>query len=259
MPDVEWIGRLAPVRSDAPLPSRKLIETMSWRIASTLARRHPERLRLVETHPGGGTYDCLSLYERVDHDHGDLYLNRGGSATVLRMFDGTSGPGHMSQWRTIWAEAAVADDLRLVVKELERLCGLPSVRKLPMSTAEVLTFRLVSAFLTANAFSSAEWECRMGYADTSGPLGSGVRREFFEPFPELRKRFSIQEPKDFLDEPAYRFWFLLRDSEPQVGFEAITGLVETVEGDSYDLMSIYKSSGRRIWPLVMKVAGNLLP
>ena len=259
MSDVEWIGRLAPVRSDAPLPSRKLIEAMSWRIASTLLRRHPELLRLVETHPGGGTYDCLSLYNRVDNDLGDLHLNRGGSATVFRKFDETSDPDHMSQWRTIWPEAAVADDLRLVVEELERLCGLPWVHKLPRSTAEVLTFRIVSAFLTANAFSSADWECRMGYTDTSGPLCGGVRREFFEPFPELQKRLSVQEPEDFMDEPAYRFWFLLRDDEPQLGLEASTGSVETLDGARYDLMDLYRSSNRSAWPLVWEVAGNLFP
>lgn len=259
MSDVEWIGRLAPVRSDTPLPSRKLIEAMSWRIASTLLRRHSERLRLIETHPGGGTYDCLSLYNRMDHDLGDLHLNRGGSATVFRKFDGTSDPDHMSQWRTIWAEAAVANDLRLVVEELERLCGLPSVHKLPGSTAEVLTFRLVSAFLAANAFSSADWECRMGYTDTSGPLGGGVRREFIEPFPMLQERLTVRTRDEFLDEPSYRFWFLLRDDEPQLGLEASTGSVEALDGRSYDLMDLYRSSGRRIWPLVSTVTGELLP
>lgn len=179
--------------------------------------------------------------------------------TVFQKFDGTSEPGYMSAWRTIWAEAAVADDLRLVVEELERVCGLPSVHKLPRSTAEVLTFRLTSAFLTANAFSSGRWECRMGYTEISGPLGGGVRREFFEPFPELQKRLSVQESEDFIDEPAYRFWFLLRDNEPRLGLEASTGSVETLDETRYDLMDLYRSSNRSVWPLVWKVAGNLFP
>lgn len=90
--DHEWRLRLPEAQSHGPwvLPSRQARESLSWQIAVLLLRMHPGRLRLVETHPGGGTYDCLSMYDRSDQRRGELHLNRGGSATVNHRFDGSS-------------------------------------------------------------------------------------------------------------------------------------------------------------------------
>ncbi len=42
--------------------NKQLTEIASWRIVSELIRRHPEKFTVIETHPGGGQYDCLSPY-----------------------------------------------------------------------------------------------------------------------------------------------------------------------------------------------------
>ena len=43
------------------MKNKQLIEIASWRIVSELYRRHPGKFKIIETHPGGGQYDCLSL------------------------------------------------------------------------------------------------------------------------------------------------------------------------------------------------------
>jgi len=37
-------------------------EISSWKIVSELMRRFPNKFTVIEAHPSGGTYDCLSLY-----------------------------------------------------------------------------------------------------------------------------------------------------------------------------------------------------
>lgn len=38
----------------------RLVGAQSWFVASELLRRHPS-MTLIETHPGGGQNDCLSV------------------------------------------------------------------------------------------------------------------------------------------------------------------------------------------------------
>ena len=44
-----------------------LTELASWTLATEVMRRAPELLRIIETHPGGGQYDCLSMVRIVPH------------------------------------------------------------------------------------------------------------------------------------------------------------------------------------------------
>jgi hypothetical protein len=45
-------------------PSAPVREALSWRLMAELARRHPNQLRVIEAHGGGGQYDELRLYPR---------------------------------------------------------------------------------------------------------------------------------------------------------------------------------------------------
>lgn len=99
----------------------------------------------------------------------------------------------------------------------------------------------------------------MGYTDTSGHiLGDPIRHHLFEPFPRLQKRLEARQDDDFLGIPAYRFWFLLRGDEPVLGIEAPTGVVESADGQRHDLIELYRTAGRRLWPTVLTTAGHLL-
>jgi hypothetical protein len=222
-------------------------------------RQHPKELRLVETHPGGGIYDCLSLYDRGDHQRAAIHLNRAGSATVFGSFDNRGTINEMTDdWRSIWPETVAIGDLRRVVSELTMMSGLASVDKLPPSTNETLVFRVMAAILSATGLASTRWECRMGYADTSG-IGGGPRSDMFEPFATLSEASERHEKGDFLDEPCYRFWFILRADVPVVGFETTSGTAETANGATHHVMELYRASKGQLWPVVSRVAGAFLP
>ncbi|MFA5786146.1 MAG: hypothetical protein WDA71_04040 [Actinomycetota bacterium] len=236
-------------------PNRQLVEIMSWRLATELMRRYPRRLKLIETHPGGGQYDCLALLP-VPARRGQLFanidLNRLGSAH-FHLPGGVDSP---PSWSGIWAETLAADDPKSIVDRLAKLARLPEVPHLPQSTREVLGYRLISAFLTHSALGRSRWECRNGYCDTSGH-GGGTRLEWFERFPAARDRSRVGLADDFLETPAYRFWFLLQDDVPRVCIET-TGKAWDERAHEHDLQDLYRRD-RRIWPVVIAVAGHLLP
>src|SRR6266852_4486523 len=65
---------------------------VTWTIVAQLFRRqgHLGFLRVLETHPGGGQYDCLSLYLVAKPD-GLIYGGRGSSRRHLCDFNQGSG------------------------------------------------------------------------------------------------------------------------------------------------------------------------
>jgi hypothetical protein len=238
---------------DPPEPSGQIIEAASWRLTAEIVRRYPGRFAVIETHPGGGQYDCISL---IDQDEKSnlrcIDLNRVGGVWVHKR-DGS----HWA-WRGSWLEMlAVENPMPL----LDRLCqrsGLQSMGHLPSSTRTVVTYRVIAAFLTNAVFGRVKYECRNGCLDSSGGFGGGPREEYFEHFPAARTRLKVHETYDVLAEPAYRFWFLLKGDKPRVAIEAARGLAWDSEGRTTDLYAVY-SAHHKIWPAVLKVAGHLMP
>lgn len=224
-------------------PARRFVEALSWRLATELLRRHAGELRLVEAHGGGGQYDELRVYPRNGHGPFVVSLNRPGSAHFSR-----GGP-----WTGIWADALAAEDPKLIVDELERRAGLVSGAHLPAATPDVLTFRVISVLLSTAAFERGRWEVRSGYADTSD--GSSVRSDLFEPFPSCRGRLSERDPGDLLGEPAYRFWFLVRNGQARLAFED-TGVAWDRQGHEMALFSQYREAGT-LGPLVGRLWGSV--
>ena len=51
-------------------PARSILEAASWRLTAELVRRYPDRFSVIETHPGGGQYDCITL---IDEDNDSIY------------------------------------------------------------------------------------------------------------------------------------------------------------------------------------------
>src|SRR6516162_6051559 len=72
----KWMNILTP----------SLVELASRTLATELMRRAPKVLRIVETHPGGGQYDCLSII-RTDPNLHLCAFNRLGSFTAFGRFD----------------------------------------------------------------------------------------------------------------------------------------------------------------------------
>lgn len=219
--------------------SQQLRVIASWRLAAELVRRYPHMLRIIETHPGGGQYDCLDLVEHqpprpvITH----LSLNRHGSAH-----------GEHGTYAEVWEHAVSTDDPRGLLDRLAALTNLPPVSHVPPSTPAVVVYRLIAAALAQAAFGRVKSECRSGYLDSSGMDGSGVREAWFAHFPEARHRLAASDANDVLGVPAYRFWFLLRDGEPQACLGS-TGLAWDRTGRQLDLWGAYALS-RNLWDAV---------
>lgn len=230
--------------------SRQLIEAASWRLVAEILRRHPY-LRVTETHPGGGQYDCLSILlgSEASEAHSQIALNRAGSVHFLL------GADHLT-WSEFWNDYLSASDPVHIVREVCAKARLPAVRRLPPSTPAVVIYRFIAAFMATSVLGRVSWECRNGYHDSSGPGDSCERRDWFAIFPAALARLSVRLPNDPLGEPAYRFWFICKSCRPQLCLET-TGHAWDLGGAKFDLMKLYRMR-RRIWPVVNFVARDLL-
>lgn len=236
-------------------PSRQITLVASWRLTAELVRRYPSRFTVIETHPGGGQYDCLALLdqdpasglERID-------LNREGSTFV---WSKDQQEGWRWVWRGCWPEMVATADPRELLDRLSQHAGLAPVKHVPHANAQVVAYRVISAFLSHAIFGRVNWDCRNGYLDSSGMSG-GRRDELFQGFPSARQRLAIRERDDVLDIPAYRFWFILKNDTPVLAIEAKHGLAWDAAGRQTDLFAEYRTQ-RRIWPTMWTAAGHLLP
>lgn len=236
--------------------SRQLKEIASWRIATELIRRHPTKLALIETHPGGGQYDCLTVIKRqLGPDRsaiGLLDMNRMGSVHVHRAYD-RELPEPM-RWGDFWSEMTEVDDPKLLLDRVEQALGLSHRGKPPISKGEVLAYRVISALLSTTAYGRVRWECRNGYVDSSGGDG-GPRGDYFAEFP-VTLAWLEKTPEMPFGIPQYGFWFLVRDEDPLLCFH-VTGQVTDHIGNAHALVPLYQSYGR-ILPMAIKVAGTAL-
>lgn len=232
--------------------NRQQREISSWRIVSELVRRFPNKFTVIETHPGGGTYDCLSLYTaREEHC---AAFNRGGTFHVFKRFDGLGAedPGD-----DVWNDLSRDDDYKEILDKICRMMGLKIPTHLQSSTSTVLVYRFISAFLAHSYLGVDFWECRNGMFDSSAPYECGGVTSDFDGFPGAKERLRVSLKGDVLNQPSYRFWFLKKNKEPLICIET-AGTLWTRDGRTYDLMGMYKKE-RRIWPLIIQTAGDLLP
>lgn len=230
------------------IPNKQLIEIASWRIVSELYRRYPGKFKVIETHPGGGLYDCLTLIDGRTHI---ADFNRQGSLHVFNRFDGNQ---RLPPLFGLWNEMFESEDLKALLDKISKMMGLPTPTSLPPSTNTALIYRFISSFLTHAAFGKNKWECRNGCIDTSG-YGEGVRKDFDE-FPEAQKQLREILPDDILGQPAYRFWFLRKNDVPVICLET-SGVIWLKEERQYNLMDLYRND-RRIWSIINKLANHLL-
>ncbi|MCC6627938.1 MAG: hypothetical protein IT340_11115 [Chloroflexi bacterium] len=235
--------------------NRQLLEIMSWRALTEIVRRHPARLRIAEAHPAGGFYDSLELFDAPPGGQSRhlLTLNRPGSAHICAGIQHRQAQS--DHWTTFYQDYLEAEEPLQIIDRLTDLLGLPPVSPLPASTPLTLVYRLIAALLTHAALGRVAWQCRSGYQD--GPYGSGIAEHWFGVIPAAAERLYERRQDDLFGEPARRFWFLLRAGEPVICLET-TGLAWDRHGQAHQLMARY-ARDRRIWPLVVAVAGDLLP
>ena len=104
----------------------------------------------METHPGGGQYDCLSIV-RTDLPKWICAFNRVGSLTAFSWFD--SGRDCDSRPQIdVWDRIARGDSTQEILDEICNLVRLPIPSPLPAGTAASLTYRVITAALRMKTF-----------------------------------------------------------------------------------------------------------
>ncbi len=196
---VDWLrGRYLlgePIRHDLA----GNVEWLTWKIIASLTARQVQRGQVIETHPGGGQYDCIALHPHAAEallPH--VELNRVGSAHVFWP-DG----GHDIA-RDVWERGARHGPL-VAADDVAALAGMGAQTQPSTPFWEHLADQAAAEILNhrnshwRNGVSDDEWE------------GDGIRRRLFEscgiPIHPLGDEPNRAHPS------AESHWFLLRDDQ----------------------------------------------
>ena len=149
------------------------------------------------------------------------------------------------------------EDYHRLLDDVCVLAQLVKPESMPSTTPMTLAYRLIAAFLSHAVFGVHHWECRQGYRDTSG-YGGGTMHQYFKPFPWARTRLQPVRGQAAVDN-SDEFWFLLCDGKPRLVLHTSGWAARPRAKKGVELMPLYARHGRRVWPVVMEVAGDLLP
>ncbi|WP_433803551.1 hypothetical protein [Actinomycetospora sp. CA-084318] len=218
----------------------RFVTAQSWWIASEIARRHPH-LQLIETHPGGGLYDCLTLISPGPTNL--LDLNREGSI-------------HARTFKLTWVDALAAPGGHDLIKRLEADLDLSHNATTPATTARTLTYRVLARVLTSLVDDRHRWDARNGYYDSSG--GDGGQRTELQQFPTVVDALEDRRPDDLLGIPAYRFWVLLRDDDPVAVLDT-DGRLHQPDQPCVEFLPLYRRHQSRLTATIGAALGHLLP
>ncbi len=232
----------------------RVTNAVAWWISAELIRRHPERLRVIEAHPGGGQYNCVSVFdlagpspEVVVH----MNLDAGAHLTHGAWFHSEGGGERFN-----WPEVLLCEDRRsYVVEQIERVEGLPRPSSTPSTESASIGPMLISAFLERSVWGPSRWNAVNGVADSSD--GFFIRSELFETVPAFTTLSGSE--RDFDRTPQYRFWFVGPGDPIDVfGLNDVSFVVDTWFGafwrigdaEPTDLLDVYRSVGRSLDALV---------
>lgn len=239
--------------------SRHLQEALSWSVASELVRRHPEEMRLIETHPNG-IYDCLSVFS-MKGETLFAHLNRGQN-THITVFHSQSEQAPVG-----WPHIALTTNIRDVALSLERQMGLAAPSETPMTTPGTIGIRLVAQLLASRALDRRPLFALNGCAD--GSYAVFTRKHLFEEFPKLAvslgEDFLEKDPDIRQEKSSYDYWFIVpgqigddvetclsAEHRPYVAIDSVQGILWTSKG-KYNLMQEYEKCGRSLHSLQAKL------
>lgn len=226
-------------------------EALSWRILTEIVRRKPDDLWIIERHPAGGTYDCLSL---VSSNTSTVLVdvNRGGSIHFdMQLNDRESAPMPHDRWLT---EAAVTP--HTLVQRIANLVAINDPKRLPSSTPRAVAYRVVSEILSLQIGRALPWRCLNGFEDTSG-YGAGPREHLFQQVPTLKDRTDRRPTEYPLDDPDYAYWFLVADKTVRVAIDTDARLYRP-DGKVFDMMESYHRH-HKLWRAIVEMIGDKLP
>lgn len=215
--------------------SDSIREVVSWRLMAELMRRHPQVGTLIETHPGGGQYDCLTIFR---DGQSIASLNRSGDFTPFHRFQEQIGGDQ------IWLPCMSEDGFANVLNKLSSALGLDIPMQLPKTSTEVLIYRVIAGSLACSFLDKVPLGCRNGQLDSSGGEDQGAREVWFKAFPSAcAERNLLNRSESPLGNPNYRFWFLLRQNQPVLAL-CMNGISHTMAGLTTDLADLYRRRRR---------------
>lgn len=252
----------------------RITEAITWALIADLMRRHEATagLRVIETHPGGGQYDCRSIVQLSDgHWGNDVSFNlQSGNASCSGAFgeeqrrvEHPIWAGEDQGWdRLAYIDAVLQAEHRMqVVNLLEAKLGLPSPSRSPATTRHALSYRVMAEVAKRSILDGPVIRWENGREDTSGwepsdPVHTALRR-----VPEIASLLDkadkgrLRSPTDL---PGYRYWiWTLReeshaDTEIVAIIDAIDCLLYRLNGKDkpLDLMNRYNEVGRDVRRLV---------
>ncbi len=224
---------------------QQLIEIASWRIISELQNLYPDRFFVIETHPGGGLYDCLSIHESATEEC-VAHLNRAGS------FMTTNGR-HLGK---VWKDMMNSSDPAPIVEAMRVRMGWRRIHDTPPPTPFSVIYDFIATFLMHATFGACRWECRNGFHDTTG-YGSGVRSDFLH-FPEVQHRLLKQGDHGMNGQPAYGYWFVRRNGDPRMCIDQDGTVWIRGTDASTRVWDMYQDRGEHMWSTVISIAGSLM-
>lgn len=181
------------LNDDESFDPHDIREATTWKIVAGLDERFNHQLKVIETHPGGGQYDCISLVDtRNGRNQTVIDLNRNGSIHILH--GNKEGP-IADGW-----ERAENGQLNEVIRDIGNFANLTQ-RNIARNSSWSLFARSIELFMRAGE--TSRWE--NGHLDASD--ATSVRYQRYDkmhiPHPQ------INESGDFLQHAAYSDWFLI--------------------------------------------------
>ena len=232
-----------------------LTELASWTLATEVMRRAPKLLRIIETHPGGGQYDCLSMVRMVPHLELCAF-NRRGSFTAFGAFDSNAFGSDRWTQINVWERIARGESTRNVLDDICALLHLQVPSPLPATTPASLTYRVITAMLRIKTFSPVRWCCLNGFLDSSGFEGCEIRRGLFAPFPAVKAPSNSERSEDPVLSRATDFWFLCCEDEPVICLET-SGRAYSTKGLMIELQPEY-AKRRNIYDVIAEIHTRFL-
>ena len=181
----------------------KLQQVVTWRIVTELLRRYDDNGRLLvwQLHPGGGQYDCLSIFlckggQTTEQDaisNGHICdFNMAGGRFHLFNSVATACANEKKQMNESYdymRAYLAAGDSKEVVDTIALKIGFPLNAKSSTTTPRILAFRLLAELLERFAFKREQLEICNAWHDSSGYEGSFVRQELLA-LPHLADRLG---------------------------------------------------------------------
>ncbi|MGE9986572.1 hypothetical protein [Desulfovibrio sp. SGI.169] len=225
-----------------------------WELIYQLMRRYQLKydLRVWETHPCSGQYDCLSLYLKKKNN-------------IIKVFDFNLQANSLHIWKggnyverlDIVNEYIGSDNPKNLLDKISSLAGLDPISKLPISNAPILACGFIASYFKLHIFSPNKLKALMAYFDSSG-YGDGLRKDKIEKFPILAKCLSDNNGHI---EYWYKYYFIENISSKKTVFLVdMSGKVVSRGGHILILNDVYNDSNRDInmmtFSIIKKMGGQ---